>query len=366
MNDDMTTPTSRQEPSAHADQEPYLLEDVMLNDYYVRQSVTAPVPDKELKAFKLRHHIGKTEKEENRLRPLYIALMSAAAVAAFFLLFYPHPFTDGSHSRTTSCNAASPVVAYKAQPTGQLTEVTISDDNGATHTAGSHKLSYQHMAEGLPQTARNVIHKLATPYGQTAEVELSDGTTVWLNANSQLTFPDRFTQDERHVSVKGEAYFKVAHDAAHPFIVTTGQINTKVIGTEFDVNTTRTEGQSVTLVKGSVEVSAIGTQLRRKLMPGENATISPDHTIRVKGVDVNAVCAWKDGNFYFENATLWDIAQELGQWYNVSVVFDNPALISTRIFLSADRHASLSETLTVINSMNKAKMTLRNGQIVIK
>lgn len=328
-------------------------EEVIVNDYYARQSAPIIDVDAELARFK-RRHVAKTTFSARRIA---LTVVSLAAVA---LLLFTLFRSTGSDKQRRQQSKTTALVAYQAVKSGQQ-DVVIREADGTAHVVEQGRLT----VKATDKQTTVATHTLTTPSGRTAEVELADGTIVWLNANSRLTFPDKFDGKERKVSVEGEAYFKVTHNADHPFIVSTGKMNTTVLGTEFDVNTNCHNCPCVTLVKGSVEVSDPQGRCCQRIVPGENATLKGDATFAVKTVDTNIYCAWKDGNFYFDNSTLWDIAQELGQWYNVSVVFNNPRLISTRIFLTASRHASVEEILEIINSLNKARFTLKNGQIII-
>lgn len=347
MNMDKETYTS-------PEQEHLEREEVIVNDYYARQSAPTIDVDEELAHFKRKHCI----QPSFTMRNLTLAIASLAAIT--LLLFTLFKVSDSDKPSRQAAKSAMPLVAYHAVKSRQK-EVVIRDADGNARVVGQERLTVK---SSMPQTTI-ATHTLTTPAGKTIEVELADGTIVWLNANSKLTFPDKFDGKERKVSVEGEAYFKVTHNADQPFVVSTGKMNTTVLGTEFDVNSNCHNFSCVTLVKGSVEVSDPQGKCYQKIVPGENATLKGDATFAVKTVDTNVYCAWKDGNFYFDNSTLWDIAQELGRWYNVSVVFNNPRLISTRIFLTASRHASIEEIIEIINNLNKARFSLRNGQIII-
>lgn len=331
------------------------MEDMMVSDYYARQEVPFVDAGQELEAFHRRHGMDR----RSTVRAAVVALISAAAVVLLLFTLW-RAATPRAAVSPSAVSSSKVLVAYTAIPNCSKS-VVLNDANGTSHVVGQKRITIAPVSgDATPK-----MHSLSTSAGRTAEVELPDGTIVWLNANSQLTFPDRFVGADRRVSVKGEAYFKVAHDKKHPFIVSTGKMETKVLGTEFDVNTNYGNSQCVTLVKGSVEVSAVDGNASRRICPGENAMLSPDASFAVKAVDTKTFCAWKDGNFYFDNATLWDIAQELGRWYNVSVVFNNPKLVYTRVFLSASRYASIDEMLDIVNALNKAKFTFKSGQIII-
>ncbi len=328
-------------------------EEVILNDYFARMEMPAIDIDTELETFKNKHIAAHT----TSLRTMAIAIISAAAVALVVFTLFKHTMPE----RETSPRHSVPgLVAYEARPSQQQ-DITIAGDDGTRHVVRQEKLAFKPNKAEAPI----VLRTLTTPSGRTAEIQLTDGTTVWLNANSKLTFPDRFTGKNREVTIDGEAYFKVSHDASHPFIVKTDKMTTRVLGTEFDVNTDYHNSQCVTLVKGCVQVCSLPGNTCTQIAPGENAMLTRSSDLAVRTVDTNLFCAWKDGNFYFDNTTLWDIAQELGRWYNVSVIFNNPRLTASRIFLTASRHSSLEEVLQMVNSLNKARFTLKNGQIII-
>lgn len=328
-------------------------EEVMLNDYFAHREMPAIDVDAELETFKNKHITAHT----TSLRTIAIAIISVAAVALMVFTLFKHTMPE---RETSPRHSVSGLVAYEARPS-QLQDITIAGDDGTRHVLHQEKLAFKPNKAEAPI----VLRTLTTPSGRTAEIQLTDGTTVWLNANSKLTFPDRFTGKNREVTIDGEAYFKVSHDANHPFIVKTDKMTTRVLGTEFDVNTDYHNSQCVTLVKGCVQVCSLPGKTCTQMAPGENALLTRSSDLAVRTVDTNLFCAWKDGNFYFDNTTLWDIAQELGRWYNVSVIFNNPRLTASRIFLTASRHSSLEEVLQMVNSLNKARFTLKNGQIII-
>lgn len=162
-----------------------------------------------------------------------------------------------------------------------------------------------------------------TARGKQLHIILSDGTGVWLNASSKIVFPARFQGDSREVAVDGEAYFEVAHNKKSPFIVKTEGQQVKVLGTHFNVRQYKEEHlRSVTLLEGAVEVKGADkgnnpvvlkpseqlVQLDGKMKPTVQTLSNPE-----------AVIAWKDGEFYFEDAGAEAIVKELERWYPVSI-----------------------------------------------
>lgn len=165
------------------------------------------------------------------------------------------------------------------------------------------------------------------PRGGEYQVELSDGTMVWLNSETQLRVPTTFAGNERRVFLSGEAYFAVTKDKRKPFVVETDLGNVKVYGTEFNVKRYQDEGQlKATLVEGVIGFSNDKiTEL--KLKPGDQLCLAVgSETPEVKQVKIYNEIAWRNKHFSFENKTLEEIMLDLERWYDVKVVFTDPTL----------------------------------------
>ena len=167
------------------------------------------------------------------------------------------------------------------------------------------------------------FNQLIIPKGTFYHLVLSDGTKVWLNADSKIKYPVSFGQDKREVSLRGEGYFEVAKDSTRPFIVSTDKMDVRVLGTTFDVNTYEDEGKSfVVLVEGLVEVSA-GKGESRIITPGYMAEVNMHDVqakIHVSKCDTEHYIAWKNGNFSFRNASLTEILKRVSRYYDVTVI----------------------------------------------
>ncbi|WP_343699883.1 FecR domain-containing protein [Chitinophaga sp.] len=161
---------------------------------------------------------------------------------------------------------------------------------------------------------------LSVPAGKNYEIELIDGTRVWLNSASKIRFPFSFEEGVRRVYVEGEAYFKVAPDVNRPFIVHSGVTVVKVLGTEFNINA-YLPGKIVTsLVSGKVAVHADGEQTL--LEPGNEAVTRTGSPIRVRELNPELL-AWREGVYYFENASVPEIAAVVQRCFNVKMVTDS-------------------------------------------
>jgi transmembrane sensor len=199
--------------------------------------------------------------------------------------------------------------------------------------------------------ARGVINKMMTPRGRQFKLELSDGTKVWLNASSSISFPTAFAANERKVSIVGEVYFEVAKDKHKPFTVTVNDVEVQVLGTHFNVNGYDDEGEIKTsLIEGSVLVSKKDQKVLLK--PGQQADIKKSGAVKVKALDnFDEVLAWKNGMFHFDNASLETVLRQLSRWYDVDVVMDK-GVVSRNFEGEINRDLELSQVLKILEGNN--------------
>ena len=182
-------------------------------------------------------------------------------------------------------------------------------------------------------TTTNILN---IPNGENYQITLSDGTEVILNASSSLKFPFRFGRTTREVYLTGEAYFKVAKDKAHPFIVHTPLTQVQVVGTEFNINTYEPGKVSTALVEGKVLTKAAeGTQI--PLTPGHAAIYSTTTGFNVKPVDTDDVLSWVKGVYYFHDLTVHSLAEKMARIYNVDVKIENSKVAGKSVSGIMDR-----------------------------
>ncbi len=189
-----------------------------------------------------------------------------------------------------------------------------------------------------------VYNTLSNPRGsKVIDMTLVDGSHVWLNAGSSVTYPVAFVGKERKVSVTGEAYFEVAHDATKPFYVTKEDMQVQVLGTKFNVNAYDDERDiKVTLLEGSVKTSnKIGSII---LKPGQQARLISNQQPVISNPDLEEVMAWKNGLFSFNRADIKTVIRQLARWYDVEVVYEGTV---TKDLFGGDiqRNLSLSKVL---------------------
>lgn len=201
-------------------------------------------------------------------------------------------------------------------------------------------LSYAPLNNQVSQT----LNTLVIPATKTYRITLSDGTEVILNSLSKLKFPFLFPGDKREVWVNGEAYFKVAKDETHPFIVHTSMTEIKVLGTEFNVNTYDSLHVNTALVEGSV-VTWAADDKKVKLKLGHEAVFSSEKGFKVRTFDSNSLLSWMHGVYYFQNTPLEQITPVIRRWYADSIVFDDPKASSYRFTGALLKNKPLKEFL---------------------
>lgn len=209
----------------------------------------------------------------------------------------------------------------------------------------------------------DLYNTMTTPRGREFQLVLSDGTKVWLNAASSITFPTAFGGKERKVSITGEVYFEVAQDSRHPFIVSAGQANVTVLGTHFNVMAYTDEKQvKTTLLEGSVRVSGGGRQVT--IQPGQQASFSNrSGHIGVANVDAGQSIDWVEGKLSLDNLGVEAIMRKISRWYNVDVEFKGP-VPQAHFWGLINREVNLSEMLNVMQA-NGINARLTNDKIIV-
>ena len=206
------------------------------------------------------------------------------------------------------------------------------------------------------------INKVVTSRGGEYKLVLSDGTKVWLNADSRFEFPSKFVGQERCVYVEGEVYFEVAKDVSHPFVVTTKQAKVRVLGTSFNVRAYPDEIYRTTLLEGCVEVLYKKDVV--KLQPHEQ-WILDEGVGRVAPVNVRMAASWKNGSFAFDDEPLLNVFQELERWYDVHVFIANEEIREMKFTGIFPRYANMDKVLNIVELATGVSCKVSNRTIVI-
>ena len=221
---------------------------------------------------------------------------------------------------------------------------------------------------GQAGTANQVIYnKIIVPRGGEFFVILADGTEVWLNADSELEYPVKFTADKREVRLKGEAYFSVKKDTKKPFMVRSGEYQLKVYGTEFNLNTYKNNEIQAVLVKGSVGFKANRTAGEVRLKPNQLGVANEaTGKAEVKEVDVYPYIAWKSQDVVFVNERLESIMEKAARWYDVNVFFQNESLKDLRFFGNMQRYADIQELLFFLENTSDARFSVKDRIVIVR
>ena len=343
----------------HADQN--LLEQ-MVTEALMRDKMETPDVDMEWKRLAARMtapsaEVKTTSRNEQlkvrffSIRTLWMTIASVAAIAFIIFLI------------SFKLDKATPGSLYEARK--QSAEIVVLDEQDHEQVINGNEIK-------LASSVKVERHTVVVPEGKDMKLILADGTQVWLNANSRLIYPTAFKGKNREVELQGEGYFKVTHDAYHPFIVKAGDMQTSVLGTEFNVNAFDQSNPHVTLVEGSVKVSSVlthktETQVAGKIIvPGEDAVLNEQGKIIVSHVDTDDVACWKDGIQLFNDASLREIVLQLGSWYNVNVVCHDESLLNTHLRYMYNRRNGIEEAIKMLNDISNNKIELKNNTILIE
>jgi len=240
--------------------------------------------------------------------------------------------------------------------------VLANQGNTVINKTGAGRLAYNvNDKSGLVK--ENLTNSIETPYGGQYQVKLPDGSAVWLNSKSSITFPTTFNGADRVVSITGEAYFEVTHNRHKPFSVRVAGQVVQVLGTHFNINAYTDEKViKTTLLEGSVNVS--NAEHNALLKPGQESAVVPGTTtITVKNADTEAAVAWKNGLFSFSDADLRTVMRQLARWYNAEVYYEGE--VPARRF-----NGKIDKSLTLVQVLNgltkqRVKYKIEGNRITI-
>ncbi|OWK69002.1 FecR family protein [Pedobacter sp. AJM] len=209
------------------------------------------------------------------------------------------------------------------------------------------------------------FNTLSTSKGQTYRVQLPDGSMVWLNAASSLTYPTSFASlKERRVSLSGEAYLEVAKDKLHPFILESKGQEIKVLGTHFNVNSYADEpATTTTLLEGSVQLSSGRKTVL--LHPGEQSLNAISGINVSKASDIESVTDWKDGDFNLDDVELRTVMRKIARWYDVEVVYSEGVSNNIRSVGMISRNKQLSSVLGIIEASGQVKFRIEGKKVYV-
>ncbi len=250
----------------------------------------------------------------------------------------------------------------------------IANQAGTSVTkTGSGQLVYT-LARKSAANNPSELNTITTPHGGQWQLLLPDGTKVWLNAASSLTYPVSFAAlKNRRVELSGEAYFEVAKDKTHPFIVHTIKQDVEVLGTHFNINAYADEQYTkTTLLEGSVQVAATtasaingaNSLAWQALKPGQQSVLS-NGDIKITAANTEAAIAWKNAMFYFENDNLENIMKRVARWYDVNIIYHNNQVKQELFSGRVSRAQNVSEVLKMLTLTGAAQFKIEGRNIIV-
>ncbi|ERI88387.1 sigma factor regulatory protein, FecR/PupR family [Bacteroides pyogenes F0041] len=224
---------------------------------------------------------------------------------------------------------------------------------------GDRLIAVEEKNSGSPEVVYNTLKILR---GKRFKMQLSDGTKVWLNSESEITFPNRFEGSNRMVSVKGELLFEVTEDKSHPFIVNTGHGVVRVLGTAFNVHCYDNETPMITLVRGKIRYSLGNRSV--DLEPGQQCRVNDDG-LTVVNVDTYEYTAWVDEVITFKNKRLEELMNVLGRLYDVEIVYEAPSLKELPFTGAFRQYEQLDEILRMIEESGLIHIDREGRKLII-
>lgn len=209
-----------------------------------------------------------------------------------------------------------------------------------------------------------VYNTLSTPKGGEYQLVLPDGTKIWLNAASSITYPTAFTGKERRVTLTGEAYFEVAKDKEKPFYVNVNNTQIRVLGTHFNIEAYNDDNEmTTTLLEGSVQVTK--NKAVSFLQPGQKAVI-PNNSdkIAVSNANIREAIAWKEGYFIFDDEDITGIMKKVSRWYDVSVSYQG-SVDDQKFGGTFYRAKSITELLQYLEKIGKVHFAVEGRRIIV-
>lgn len=308
-------------------------------------------------------------------RSLYKKLLVAATLAFVVVLGIGVWHQQSKNIQASVANGDS--ASHDVAPGSAAAVLTLASGQKIfLDSAGNGLLAHQNGVSVSKNKDGRIVYKgasntvsyntLNAPRGsRPVHIVLADGTLVWLNVGSSITFPTAFIGPVRQVKVDGEAYFEVTKDEKHPFIVTHNKMEVKVLGTHFDVKAFEDEDiHSVTLLEGCVQASKGKSSVLIK--PAEQAQFSnTNDQIHVKkSVDINEITAWMNGKFQFgDHMDIQSIMKEISRWYDMDVAYQGK--IDVHIGGTISRYVNVSQVLALLEETDVVKFSIEGKKIIV-
>lgn len=230
--------------------------------------------------------------------------------------------------------------------------------------SASGEIIYEITSAAKVENQGGAINTLSTARGETYQLRLPDGSRVWLNAASSITYSANLLQHgKRKVRLQGEGYFEITKDKVHPFVVESKGQQVEVLGTHFNVKAYGDEpAMATTLLEGSVMVSQAGKEVILK--PGQQA-LNKDNAFAVAIVDMNETIAWKNGLFMFKGEKISEIMKKVQRWYDVEIVYNDGKVGALKFSGTISRYDHVSKLLDILETTGRVHFKIEGRRIIV-
>ena len=340
----------------------------LMEDYLRIRWVQENVHIREEQAKKI---IFSSLKKKRNLTPYYGVAASIAVLLIVTLFFFIREDKQGVSEKLV-VSEIKPIQsrALLVLSTGEQIQLTksaqeIQEQDGSVLKIDS-VMGVQYDSLSTKRAEKPIYNKIVVPRGGEYFVTLSEGTKVWLDADSELEYPVFFSGDFREVKLKGNAYFSVTKKNDKPFIVRVGEFSLKVYGTEFNVNAYDLQNIETVLVNGSIGFKANESTPERMMEPNELA-VSDSRTglSEIHQVDIYPYIAWKNQNIVFVNERLESIMEKMARWYDVTVFFQDESLKDLRFDCNMRRYTDIRDLFFFLEKTSNARFALNGRTVVI-
>jgi transmembrane sensor len=338
------------------------------------QNVMWPIVERETKPI-----VDGEDRPVRRIRmwPLIAGVAAAVALIVFGMWFFSAPrLLDRRATRDLYANDIAPgsnkatltlangkVINLSYAKTGVIidaSELTYNDGTAVERgDPGLRQDDGKGSNDGRVQTLT-----ANTPRGGTYQITLPDGTRVWLNADSKISFPSQFSGDKRKVLLSGEAYFEVTKNKKKPFIVESRKQTVEVLGTHFNINSYADEQAiKTTLLEGAVRVVPNSGLRGITLKPNQQAILT--NNINILPIDARSEIAWKNGDFNFNDESIQDVMKVLTRWYNIEVSYQGN-ITRDRFNAKISRFRNLSQVLSKLEETDLVHFEIDGRRVIVK
>lgn len=312
------------------------------------------------------------KKSSRFLWGILTGMAASFLIVFFYIIWNGSRFLSNEYVAFQAVDSIQNVILQTSE--GERLSLDWNTDENVVKSAGTLlrkkdtlELAYAANVDARIPEEKVEMHRLSTPRGKDFKIILEDGTIVWMNAESSLIYPSKFSSEKRMVCLKGEAYFKVAKNTECPFVISTDRMQVQVLGTELNVRNYVSKDSHVTLINGQVKVfDSTNEENFVLLRPGEDALLNEENAFVVKNIDTESYVYWKEGYFYFDDVPLSEVVQELGRWYNINVIFEKRDLMDLRIRYFCVRSEPLERAIDLLNRMKKMNVRLSGNSVYIR